>query len=170
METAEEIIELFGMKPLPREGGYYVETYRCDEKIVRGDLPERYTGQRSFSSAILCLLTGDAFSKLHRLASDEIFHFYLGDTITMLQLHPEGSSEIIDLGSDLTRGQHVQVAVPRGTWQGCYLNQEGKFALMGTTVSPGFEFADFEEADRDRLLKEYPTREKLILRLTRPAG
>jgi predicted cupin superfamily sugar epimerase len=170
METAEEIIEFFRMKPLPREGGYYVETYRCDEKIAGANLPKRYTGQRSFSSTILYLLTPDTFSRLHKLASDEMFHFYLGDTVTMLQLHPDGSSEMIELGPDLAKGRRVQVTVPRGAWQGCYLNQGGKFALMGTTVSPGFEFADFEEADRDRLLNEYPTREKLILRLTRPTG
>jgi len=166
METAEEIIKLFGMKSLPGEGGYYVESYRCDEKIASRCLPERYGGQRSLSSAILYLLTPDMFSRLHRLASDEIFHFYLGDSVTMLQLRPNGSSEIIELGGDLAKGQRVQVTVARGVWQGSCLKEGGKFALMGTTVSPGFEFADFEAGERDELLKKYPSRRELIIRLT----
>ncbi|MHC4645378.1 MAG: cupin domain-containing protein, partial [Planctomycetota bacterium] len=93
MMTAEQIIELFGMKPLPQEGGYYVETYRAPEKITRTALPERYAAQRCSGTAILYLLTPETVSALHRLKSDEIFHFYLGDPVTMLQLHPDRSSE-----------------------------------------------------------------------------
>ncbi len=155
------------MKPLPDEGGYYVETYRCREKIARAGLPARYTGERNFATAILYLLTPDTFSTLHRVAGDEIFHFYLGDAVTMLQLHPDGSSEVIDLGPDIMTGQRVQVTVPRSTWQGCFLKQGGKFALMGTTIAPGFEFADFEAGARDELLAKYPGQRDLILRLTR---
>jgi predicted cupin superfamily sugar epimerase len=158
--TAEQIIELFGMKPLPGEGGYYVETYRSREKIARIGLTER-----NFGSAILYLLTPDTFSALHRLRSDEIFHFYLGDTVTMLQLHPDGTGEVITLGQDILNGQRVQVTVPKDTWQGCMLNEGGRFALMGTTVAPAFEFADFEAASRDKLLKQYTDHRDLIVRL-----
>lgn len=165
--TAEQIIELFGMKPLAGEGGFYVETYRCGDKIAEAHLPAGYVGQRSFSSAILYLLTPDTFSRLHRLRSDEIFHFYLGDPVTMLQLHPDGSGEVITLGQDILRGERIQVAVPGGSWQGCFLNPGGRFALMGTTVSPGFEFADFEAADREDPLAQYPAQKDLIVRLTR---
>jgi predicted cupin superfamily sugar epimerase len=155
------------MRPLPQEGGFYVETYRCREKIAQVRLPARYAGGRSFSTAILYLLTPDTFSALHRVKSDELFHFYLGAPVTMLQLHPDGSSEVITLGQDVLRGQRVQVTVPRDSWQGCFLNKGGKFALMGTTVSPGFEADDFEPARRQDLLKRYPGQQSLIIQLTR---
>lgn len=154
------------MKPLPEEGGYYVETYRCAEKIARANLPARYTGDRSFCTAILYLLTPDTLSRLHRLKSDEIFHFYSGDPVTMLQLHPDGSSDIFTLGPDILAGRHIQLTVPRGSWQGGFLNEGGKFALMGTTVAPGFEIEDFEIADREKLLTQYPAQKSLITRLT----
>lgn len=164
--NAEQIIEFFDMRPLPGEGGFYVETYRCREKISQAKLPERYAGDRSFSTAILYLLTPEEFSVLHRVKSDEIFHFYLGDSVTMLQLRPDGGSEVITLGSDILNGQRVQVAVPQGTWQGCFLNEGRKFALLGTTVAPGFETDDFEPARRQNLLLQYPTQRDLIIRLT----
>jgi len=166
MVTAEQIIELFGMKPLKGEGGFYAETYRCSERIAEAHLPTGYVGDRSLGSAILYLLTPDTFSALHRLKSDEIFHFYLGDPVTMLQLHPDGSGEVITLGQDILNGQRVQVTVPAGTWHGCFLNPRGKFALMGTTVAPGFESADFQPADTKTLLKQFPAQKDLILRLT----
>lgn len=166
MLSAEEIIEFFGMRPLPDEGGFYIETYRASEEISLPSLPQRYSGEKVFSTAILYLLTPETFSKLHRLKTDEIFHFYLGDSVTMLQLRPDGSGEVITLGPDIMNGQCVQVTVPRDTWQGSFLNQGGKFALLGTTVAPGFEFADFERARRRELLKQYPDHKKLICKLT----
>ena len=162
MITAEQIIEMFGMKPLVGEGGYYVETYRSEESHQ----PPSYPGKRNFGSAILYLLTPDTFSRLHRLRSDEVWHFYLGDSATMLQLHPDGSHEVITLGHDIAASQQVQIEVAEGTWQGSFLNEGGKFALMGTTVAPAFDFADFQPADRKTLLKKYPARKDLILRLT----
>jgi len=167
MLTAEKIIEFFAMRPLPQEGGFYIETYRCREKISQMALPERYTGDRNLGTAILYLLTPDTFSALHRVRSDEIFHFYLGDPVTMLQLHPDGASEVITLGQDILRGQRVQVTVPQDSWQGCFLDKGGRFALMGTTIAPGFEAADFELASRQDLLQNYPGRSDLIIQLTR---
>lgn len=167
MMTPEQIIEFFGMKPLPYEGGYYVETFQCGETIPQGALPARYAGERSFSTATLYLITPDKFSALHRIKTDEIFHFYLGDPVTMLQLHPDGSSNVITLGQDILNGQHVQTTVPKNTWQGCCVNEGGKFALMGCTVAPGFEFEDFELGKREELLSQYPNQRDLILRLTR---
>ncbi len=168
--TAEQIIELFGMKPLPEEGGFYVETYRCACAIKQAHLPAGYEGDRSLGSAILYLLTPQTLSRLHRLRSDELFHFYLGDPVTMLQLHPDGASRVITLGHDLRAGQQVQAMVPAGCWQGCLLNDGGRYALMGTTVVPGFEFADFEAADREQLLRRYPSAKELVIRLTAGAG
>jgi len=160
MPTAEKIIKLFRMKPLPNEGGFYTETYRCKDKI-RGKF-----GSRNISTAILYLLTADSCSKLHRLKHDEIFHFYLGDPVSMLLLSPNGKSEIVTLGPDILKRHHVQVIVPRNTWQGCLLKKRGRFALLGTTIAPGFDFKDFQLADKNYLLKKFPTQKSLINKLT----
>ena len=165
--TAEEIIKFFDMKLLPKEGGFYVETYRAAEKIKKEALPDNVYGDRNISTSILYLLTADTFSALHRLKSDEIFHFYFGDPVTMLQLHPDDSSEIITLGSDFLNEQKIQVIVPKNTWQGAFLSEGRKFALMGCTVAPGFDTDDYQQADREELLKQYPSRRDLIVRLTR---
>jgi len=167
MITAEEIIKIFGMKPLPEEGGYYVETYRSKGEIAGNALPKRYKGGKPFGTAILYLLTNESFSALHRLCSDEIYHFYLGAAVTMLHLYPDGSSKIFTLGSEIQKGHWVQLVVPKYTWQGSLVEKPGGFALMGATVSPGFSFEDFEPASRDILLEQYPDREEVILRLTR---
>ena len=166
MTRAEEIIRLFGMKPLAKEGGFYVETYRSQETIGAEALSKRFEGRRNLVTAILYLLTTDTVSKLHRLKSDEIYHFYLGDEVTMLQLFPDGSSRVVTLGCDIADGQLLQAVVPRGVWMGSLLKSGGEFALMGTTVCPGFELEDFESADREQLLKLYPSQSELILKLT----
>lgn len=104
---------------------------------------------------------------MHRLNSDEIFHFYLGDPIEMLQLWPDGTGRTLMLGSDLLEGMQPQVVVPTGIWQGARLLKSGRFALLGTTVSPGFEFADYESGQREELIKSYPKFRELIIALTR---
>ena len=166
--NAEEIIQFLGLQPHPEEGGYFAETYKCQEGIPRKALPDRYHSRRSFGTAIFYLLTPDTFSALHRLESDEIFHFYLGDPVTMLQLHPDGSSHVVTLGQDIATGQQLQVVVPAGTWQGSFLNEGGEYALMGCTVAPGFEFQDFEIGRREDLIQEFPDWEEMIVRLTQP--
>lgn len=167
MQTAMQIIDFYGMKPLPEEGGFYVETYRAKDKIPGASLPKKYTGARNLGTAILYLLTPDTFSALHRLRSDEVFHFYLGDPVLILQLKPEGASEIITLGQDITNGERIQATIPSENWQGLMVKEEGEFALLGTTVIPGFEFEDFEPGDREELLEAYPQQKDLILKLTR---
>ena len=164
---AHEVIDLLGLQPLEGEGGYFRETYRSCETVAGDALPDRYRSDRRFSTAIFYLLTPDAPSLLHRVRSDEIFHFYLGDPVTMLQLHGGGSSEIITIGSNIMAGERPQVVVPAGVCQGAFLNDGGKWALMGTTVAPGFEFDDFELADRKMLLRNYPQQAELIRRLTK---
>lgn len=164
--TAESIIERFGLTPYPEEGGWFRETYRCGEEASADGLPERYGARRSFGTCIYYLLTGDTLSRLHRLKSDEIFHFYLGDPVRMLHLYPDGSSDVLTLGHDVVNGEHVQVVVPRGTWQGAVLVEGGEFALMGCTVAPGFDFADYETGDRAELLARWPDRAELIEQLT----
>jgi len=167
MLTADQIIDLFSLKPHPEEGGYFAETYRSSETIPEKALPSRYQGVRSFGTAIYYLLTPGTFSAMHRLQSDEIFHFYFGDPVEMVQLWPDGSGKVLTLGSDFLNGMQPQVVVPRGVWQGTRLLKEGRFALLGTTVSPGFEFTDYESGLRDKLVKSYPQFRDLIDALTR---
>lgn len=166
MMSAKEIIKFLGLEPLPFEGGYFRQTYRSEEMIEKKALPERYRCSKPFGTAIYYLLTPDMFSALHRLPTDEIFHFYLGDPVTMLQLPPDGTSATITLGSDIRNGHHVQVVVSKNIWQGSILKDGGRFALIGTTMAPGFDFSDYEYGNRDDLIKEYSKHADLIVKLT----
>ena len=167
MLTADQIITLFNLKAHPEEGGYFVETYRSSEAIPEKALPSRYKGVRFFGTAIYYLLTPETFSSMHRLRSDEIFHFYFGDPVEMLQLLPDGSGKVTTIGFDILHGMQPQAVVPRGVWQGARLLKDGKFALLGTTVSPGFEFADYESGRREELVSSYPRFRDLIVALTK---
>jgi uncharacterized protein len=166
---ADEIISLFGLQPHTGEGGWFRETYRSGDEIPPRALPPGLTGPHRISTAIFYLLAPGNFSILHRLKADEIWHFYLGDPVEMLLLGDSGG-EVVALGQEVARGMRVQRLVPRGTWQGCRLADGGRFALMGTTVAPGFEYEDFEAADRDALLSKHPGFSSLIRALTRPGG
>ncbi len=164
--TAEEIITLLKLKPHPKEGGFFSETYRVEERIPQSALPQRYTGPRAFGTCIYYLLTATTFSAMHRLQSDEVFHFYFGDPVEMLQLSPAGTGKTVVLGIDLTAGMQPQVVVPHGAWQGSRLVAGGKFALLGCTVAPGFDFADYEHGQRTDLIRLCPQFREKILALT----
>jgi len=157
--TAEEIIRKLKLQPHPREEGFFLETYRCSDKIPC------YDGERSHSTAIVFLLTAAGFSEMHRLRSDEIFHFYLGSPAEMLLLDSGGEGRVLRLGSDLTGGESPQIVVPRGTWQG--MRTTGDLTLFGCTVSPGFDYSDYETGNRDELIRQYPAFADLIRQLTR---
>ena len=163
---AENIIKILDLKSLSMEGGFYKETYRSTEKIPKEVLPKRYCISKPFCTVIYYLLTPDTCSALHRLPTDEIFHFYLGDPVIMLQLHPDETSETIVLGHKIDEDEHVQVCVPKGTWQGSFLKEGGKFALMGTTMAPGFDFSEYETGDRNFLIQKYPNQKNFIIRLS----
>jgi predicted cupin superfamily sugar epimerase len=166
MTSADEIIKKLNLKPLPMEGGFYTETYRSPEKIPKTVLPNRYSSDKPFGTAIYYLLIPDTRSALHRLPTDEIFHFYLGDPVIMLQLLQDGKSKKVTMGHDIEAGQRLQVIVPRGVWQGSILKEEGRFALLGTTMAPGFDSSDYEIGYRNDLIKRYPKHKDLIMRLT----
>ncbi len=134
MVTADKIKSLLNLKPHPVEGGYFAETYRSQQHIPKDELPDTYDSDRPLATAIYYLLTPDTFSTMHRLPADEIFHFYLGDPVEMLQLLPDGSGSAITLGPDILNGMHLQVTVGKGVWQGSRLLPGGKFALLGTTI------------------------------------
>lgn len=160
--TAEEIARLLGLEPHPEEGGYFAETWRAAEDVAADALPARYAGSRRFGTAIYYLITPDSFSAMHKVASDEVFHFYLGDPVEMLQLHPDGEGHVVRLGPDLAAGERPQRVVPAGVWQGSRLAAGGRFALLGATVAPGFEFADYTHGDRDELLAGWPEHRAMI--------
>ncbi len=165
--TADDLIRFLHLQPLPREGGWYRETYRSSRRLPAAALTPSYRAARSASTAIYYLLTPDTFSALHRLPTEEVFHFYLGDPVEMLQLgpNPEDGGRIVILGSDLFAGQQVQMMVPAGVWQGSLLQAGGAFALLGTTLAPGFDFADYEAADRAALIAAFPAFAERIARL-----
>ena len=163
--NAHEIIKLLGLEP-HAEGGFYKETCRSDEKIPHHALPARYQVDKHLYTAIYYLLTPDTISALHRIQTDELFHFYLGDPVSMLWLCPDGCAETKILGNDIAAGQLLQCLVPKGVWQGMCLVEGGRFALMGTTMAPGFDFHDFELGNRGDLIKNYPHHAHLIERFT----
>ena len=167
--TAETLIRKLGLEVLPLEGGHFRQTYRADETVAVAAPDPEHPLQKPRSTAILYLLSAepDSFSALHALPTDEIYHFYLGDPVELLLLKQDGASEVITLGQDVLHGQHVQFAVPAGVWQGSRLMPGGEFALMGTTMAPGFIEEDYIPGNRESLLEEYPGRVGLIRLLTR---
>jgi predicted cupin superfamily sugar epimerase len=168
LATAEEIKTALGLKPHPIEGGFFRETYRAADAIPAAVLPPAYgrDGDRSFGTAIYYLLTPDIFSELHRLPTDEVFHFYLGGPVRMWQLFPDGHSRQVVLGTDILGGQQPQVVVPAGVWQGSYLEPGGAYALLGATMAPGFDYVDYVSGERAVLIARYPEIADEIRRLT----
>lgn len=164
--TLESLIRSLNLKPHP-EGGFYAETYRAAESVAAPPLPARYGGPRALSTAIYFLLTAQSCSVMHRLKSDEVFHFYDGDPVEMLLLPPDGGGSVHVLGTDLAAGERPQAVVPAGCWQGARVRPGGRFALLGCTVAPGFDFADFEVGERGELTDRFPGHGGLIGALTR---
>lgn len=155
--TASEVKQLLGLTPHPREGGWFVQTYAAPEVLAPEIFPEgRYSGPRAASTAIYYLLEPDTFSEMHRLRSDEIFHFYAGDPVEMLQLFPDGTGRTTVIGNDLAAGQRPQVLVEHGVWQGSRLVDGGSWALLGCTVSPGFAYEDYDTVTREELISKWP--------------
>jgi predicted cupin superfamily sugar epimerase len=167
MPTAKEIQELLKLQPLPVEGGYFAETYRSKFTLTQRSLPSDCSGERPLSTAIYYMLTPDTFSAMHRLKGDEVYHFYLGDPAEMLILKPDGTGETLLMGHDIVSGMRLQHVVPGGVWQGSRLRPGGKFALLGTTMAPGFDSADFELGSRSELTARFPAYAELITVLTR---
>ncbi len=165
MTTAGEIRDMLAMQPHP-EGGWFAEIHRSKDELPAAALPPGYDGPRAVSTAIYYMLEGSAISTMHRLCSDEIFHFYLGDPVEQLWLLPDGSHRTVIIGNDLSAGQRPQVVVPRNVWQGARMKDGQGFALLGTTVAPGFDFADFEIGGRDDLTAGWPGAAALIHDLT----
>jgi len=165
--TADDVKQLLQLEPLRMEGGFYRETYRSRWMVSPDYLPEGMQGMHSIGTAIYFLITPESYSRLHRLPGTEIFHFYMGDPAVMLQLMPDGTHQTITLGTDLASGARPQVVVRGHVWMGCKLAPGGKFALMGTTMTPGFAHSDYQGGVRDQLIEHYPAAADLIREYTR---
>lgn len=159
-------VDKLDLQPHP-EGGFFKETYRSSETIANDSLPDRFKGERHYSTAIYFLLTGANFSALHRINSDEGWHFYAGSGITIGMISPKGEASEIRLGSKPDEGEVFQAMVPAGHWFGSHLTAHEGWALVGCTVAPGFDFNDFEMGSRSELLSLFPQHQELIERLTR---
>ncbi|MEU6545734.1 cupin domain-containing protein [Streptomyces sp. NPDC046859] len=156
--TPEELVAHYRLEPIPREGGLFRRTWAG---------PERPDG-RPQGTAIVVLLTADDYSALHRLPSDEVWHFYLGDPLEMLLLAPDGTSRTAVLGHGVARGQHLQLTVPASTWMGARVAAGGSWAFFGCTMAPGFTYADYEHGEPAHLTARYPHEAARIAELCRP--
>ncbi len=161
MLSLDQVKTLLHLEPHPKEGGFFAETYRCATEVTTEN------GQRSLHTAIYYLLTPESFSEMHRLPGDEMFHFYLGDPVETLQLHLDGTSDIITLGQDIVHGMKLQHVVLGGVWQGSRLKPGGRYALLGTTMSPGFAYEDYDSGEADALIRKWPERSAMIRELSR---
>lgn len=157
--TVDQLVAAFALAPHP-EGGFYRETYRASEVYAT----ER--GPRSASTAILFLLPAGARSRLHRIRSDEVWHVHLGGPLRLIELHPDGRVVQTVLGTDLAAGHRLQHVVPAGAWFGGFPEPGSAYALVGCTVSPGFDFADFELGERAALTRRFPEARDLVAALT----
>lgn len=158
---AEAVIKLLDLEWLPPEGGYFRSTYRAKA------MTDTDGGSRHCATAIYYLVTPDQFSALHRLPHDELFHFYRGDEVEMCLIHSDGREERRRIGPAIEKGAAPQVLAPGGVWQGTRLVEGGRWALLGCTVSPGFDFADYEHGKRAELIGQYPKLRETIEQFTR---
>ncbi len=166
--TSTELIELLQLEPLPQEGGFYRQTYVCPEKIPANALPGRYKEDMPYCTAIYAVLTAVDFSAMHILETDEVYHFYGGDPLEMLLLHPDGSGEIFLLGTDLAAGMRPQKVVPKSVWQGSFPVRDGPqgYSLIGTTMAPSFEWDHFDLGGKEELIQKFPAfREQIDARV-----
>jgi len=165
MQSADYWIEKLSMEGHP-EGGFFKETYKSSERFCHDGLPERFSGKRAFATGIFFLLKKGHFSAFHKIKSDEMWHFYEGHPLEICYIDSDGVLNFIKLGRDFEKGEVFQAVVPANCWFGSYLPENSDYALVGCTVSPGFDFEDFEIADRADLLKLYPDYSDIILKLT----
>ena len=164
MHPAEYWISHLKLLPHP-EGGFYRETYRSSENIQLCGLPLRFASPRSFSTAIYFLLRSKDKSLFHRIKSDELWHFHYGSTLCIYVLRQD-KVEVFNLGTNVAEGDSLQVVIPANCWFGAQVISPTAYTLSSCTVAPGFDFKDFELADREKLLLEFPHHAEIIKELT----
>jgi len=161
----EMIIETLGLEEHP-EGGYFKETYRSESSFSNSTDDSEFPGGRSYSTSIYYLLKSGQTSAFHRIKSDELWHFHIGSPLTIHIIHPDSLYEALYLGPDIHTGQQFQHAVPAGSWFGVSVNKPDSFTLAGCTVSPGFDFRDFEMGDPYMLKQAFPEHQEIIEKLS----
>ncbi len=165
--TAQYWIDYLQLEPHP-EVGYFKETYRCQEKLTADHLPERFDQDHCFSTAIFYLLDAPNFSAFHRIKQDELWHYYSGTSgLTIHVISPSGEYHKLKLGTQPDKGQSFQQLVKAGDWFAASVDETEGFALVGCTVAPGFEFADFEMAQAEDLLSQFPAHQSVVKRYCR---
>ena len=167
MINADYWIERLELQRHP-EGGYFKETYRSNEVILEHALPERFKGDRALSTCIFFLLAPQEFSAFHAIQQDEIWHFYAGSSLTIHIIDQQCGHAALKLGRNIEKGESFQVIVRAGCWFAAAVNDPAEYALVGCTVAPGFDFADFEMADRNTLVGLYPAHREIIEKYTGP--
>jgi uncharacterized protein len=165
MKPASFWIEKLGLQPHP-EGGWFREVYRAEESIGKTSLPDRYSSGRNFSTSIYYLLEKNGKSNFHRIKTDEIWHFYTGNSAIEIVLIVGGNIQRKLLGPDFENEQVFQLVIPKNTWFAAHLDNKQSYALIGCTVSPGFDFDDFELARHEDLIRLFPGLENEILKFT----
>jgi len=165
MNHAEYLIKELNLQPHP-EGGYFKEVYRSTGEIDNDSLDSKYTGNRNYATSIYFLLISETFSAFHKINQDEIWHFYDGSPIKIHMISETGDYSNVVVGKDLEQGEKLQFVVPGGYWFAANVINQNDYSLVGCTVSPGFDFKDFQLADRNNLIAEFPKHKKLITKLT----
>lgn len=166
MPHIQQIIKTLNLLPHP-EGGYYKETYRSAGSINSDSLSADYSGKRNYSTCIYFLLTSDTFSAFHRIKQDEIWHFYDGSPLLLHTISEKGLHSQHIIGKDITNGQTPQLVVNGGDWFAATVIGENSYSLVGCTVAPGFDFADFELAEKDELTALFPEHKGIIGEFTK---
>lgn len=157
--SVDQLIEHWQFQAMETENILFAQSYIA---------PTNLEGGKPVSTAIIAMVTNDpqSFSDMHRLPTDELWHFYLGDAIELLLLHPDGSDELVILGQDVLNNEHIQFVVPAGSWMGARLRPGGEYGVFGNTMAPGFDITDFEGVAADDLVERWPQREELIRAMT----
>lgn len=165
MDNVDYLIKVLGLQPHP-EGGYFKEIYRSSGEINSESLDSRYVGNRNYASSIYFLLTSDTFSAFHKINQDEIWHFYDGSPIKIHMISETGDYSNVIVGKNLKQGEKLQFVVPGGYWFAANVINNNDYSLVGCTVSPGFDFKDFQLADRNEFIAKFPKHKEVITNLT----
>lgn len=165
IEEAKQIVKKLDLKIHP-EGGYYKEVYRSPEEIKKSSLPNRFPGKRNFCTSIYFLLAGNDKSHFHKIKADEIWHFYYGTTVLLHLIDLDGKYKCQRVGNCFEKNEVPQFVVPHNVWFAAEIEDKNSFALVGCTVSPGFDFSDFELSKRNDLLEKFPIHSEIISHFT----
>mgnify|MGYP002783683803 CR=1 FL=1 len=164
MKNADYYVKSLSLLPHP-EGGFYREIFRSKEQVTQAALPERYKGDRNFLTSIYFLLRSEDISAFHRIKSDELWYYHAGSMVEIYLLNEKGL-ETVKLGPDIENGEVFQAIVPKETWFAAKVKEQNTFTLVSCAVAPGFDFADFELAKKDELLKLFPEEKEIVERMS----